>query len=165
VINWTRHQVSKHSHSCHPSKGRRSTRPIAQTRLWRWRNHSCKVPILLHARDDLVWCRGKNWKRWGGYRSWPAIRFYTSIYFTFGFLEINIQIHLRILLSNKFRYPIIWVWVQSNNIVDVSNTKLAHYLVKNIISWAMYRRFFRIIFCLTWVQKKRGLCVPREKPS
>jgi hypothetical protein len=52
-------------------------------------------------------------------------------FFYFG-LVIKTKIYLLILLPDKFGYPIIQVRVQSrpNNIVNVSNTKLEHYLVK-----------------------------------
>jgi hypothetical protein len=49
-------------------------------------------------------------------------------------LEIKTEIYLLILLPDKFGYLIIWVQVRSrpNNIVDVANTKLEHYLVKKL---------------------------------
>jgi hypothetical protein len=50
----------------------------------------------------------------------------------FGLLKMKTEIYLFILLSDKFRYPIIRVRVRSrpNNIFDVAITKLEHYLVK-----------------------------------
>jgi hypothetical protein len=57
-----------------------------------------------------------------------------------------------VLLEIKYRNILVYfatrkIRVQSrpNNIIDVSNTKLGHYLVKHISSSAIFRRFFMII--------------------
>jgi hypothetical protein len=91
--------------------------------------------------------------RGGHYRQFGLC---TSVYFKFGPSKIKTEIHLFILLPDKFGYPIIWVRVRSrpNNIVDVANKKLGYYLVKNVRILAIFMRFFRIILLVICRNKR-----------